>query len=219
MPAENRLERVAGFELLIQAEARRGRLEQVRTALADMRTAVADVTTRPMQAAVYFAEGLAAATAGDHADARHCFEDAAELSAQAAIPFEAAQARFELARTLLALDDYEAAQRQAHKAIETFARLGAVAAKARAAALLRQAENLLQEESGRITNPANLTPREIEVLRLLAAGQSNQEISHELVLSVRTVERHISNIYAKIDATGPSARAAAAAFANQHNLL
>jgi LuxR family transcriptional regulator, maltose regulon positive regulatory protein len=219
MPAENRLERVAGFELLIQAEAQRGRQEQVEKALAEMKTAVADVTTKPMQAAVCLAEGLAASVAGDHAAARRCFEDAVELWAQAGIPYEAAQARLELARTVLALDDHEEAQRQAQKATETFTRLGAAAAKARAAALLRQAKNVAHGKSGRTPNPANLTPRELEVLRLLAAGHSNQEISRELVLSVRTVERHISNIYGKIDASGPAARAAAAVFAGQHNLF
>jgi DNA-binding NarL/FixJ family response regulator len=73
--------------------------------------------------------------------------------------------------------------------------------------------------NGRVLPPANLTPREIEVLCLLADGRSNQEICHELVLSVRTVERHISNIYGKIGAAGPAARAAATAFAIQHHLL
>jgi DNA-binding NarL/FixJ family response regulator len=58
-----------------------------------------------------------------------------------------------------------------------------------------------------------LTLREREVLRLLAQGRSNQEIAGELVLSVRTVERHISNVYAKIGASGRAARAAAASHA------
>lgn len=58
-----------------------------------------------------------------------------------------------------------------------------------------------------------LTPREIDILGLLVAGKSNQEIADELVLSVRTVERHLYNIYNKIGASGKSARAAAAAYA------
>ncbi|HET9223667.1 MAG TPA: LuxR C-terminal-related transcriptional regulator, partial [Roseiflexaceae bacterium] len=66
--------------------------------------------------------------------------------------------------------------------------------------------------------PAGLTPREIEVLRLITAGKSNQEIAHELTLSVRTVERHISNIYQKIDVYGNTARAAATAYAFSHGL-
>ena len=74
-------------------------------------------------------------------------------------------------------------------------------------------------ESGPVRAPAypdRLTPREVEVLSLIAAGNSNREIAAELVLSVRTVERHIFNIYGKIDANG---RADATAYAIRHNLI
>jgi predicted ATPase/DNA-binding CsgD family transcriptional regulator len=63
-----------------------------------------------------------------------------------------------------------------------------------------------------------LTEREVEVLRLIAEGMSNQEIGQELVLSRRTVERHISNIYQKIGASGKVARATATAYALRHGL-
>jgi DNA-binding NarL/FixJ family response regulator len=61
--------------------------------------------------------------------------------------------------------------------------------------------------------PDDLTEREVEVLCLIAAGRSNQEIAQDLTLSLRTVERHISNIYLKIGATGRIARATATAYA------
>jgi pimeloyl-ACP methyl ester carboxylesterase/DNA-binding CsgD family transcriptional regulator len=60
-----------------------------------------------------------------------------------------------------------------------------------------------------------LTPREVEVLRLIAAGRTNREISEDLVLSVRTVARHITNVYAKI---GARSKAEATAYAIRHNL-
>jgi DNA-binding NarL/FixJ family response regulator len=63
-----------------------------------------------------------------------------------------------------------------------------------------------------------LTPREAEVLRLLARGLSNDDVAHELVLSVRTVERHVANIYVKIGASGRTARAAATAWAHKHGI-
>jgi predicted ATPase/DNA-binding CsgD family transcriptional regulator len=66
--------------------------------------------------------------------------------------------------------------------------------------------------------PDDLTERELEVLRLIASGRSNQEIAQDLVLSLRTVERHISNIYQKIGATGRIARATATAYALRHRL-
>jgi non-specific serine/threonine protein kinase len=68
----------------------------------------------------------------------------------------------------------------------------------------------------RITySPDGLTPREVEVLRLLAAGHSNPEIAATLVLSVKTVERHLANAYAKIGARG---RVEAATYAVAHDL-
>ena len=64
--------------------------------------------------------------------------------------------------------------------------------------------------------PAGLTPREVEVLRLLAQGLSNKEIAVRLVISPKTAGNHIEHIYAKIDA---SSRATASLFAMQHGLL
>ena len=66
--------------------------------------------------------------------------------------------------------------------------------------------------------PDDLSEREVEVLRLIAAGKSNQEIAHELVLSRRTAERHVSNIYQKIGASGKVARATATDYAHRHGL-
>jgi ATP/maltotriose-dependent transcriptional regulator MalT len=66
---------------------------------------------------------------------------------------------------------------------------------------------------------AELTSREVEVLRLLAAGRSNREIAAELVISLRTAERHMANLYEKLGAHGKTARAAATAFAFAHGLI
>jgi DNA-binding NarL/FixJ family response regulator len=62
---------------------------------------------------------------------------------------------------------------------------------------------------------SRLSQREAEVLRLLANGNSNQQIAAALVLSVRTVERHIANVYAKVGARN---RADATAFALRHDM-
>ena len=64
-------------------------------------------------------------------------------------------------------------------------------------------------------HPAGLTHRELEVLQLIATGKGNRDIADELVLSVRTVERHVANIYGKIGSRG---RAEATAFAFTHGL-
>ncbi len=64
--------------------------------------------------------------------------------------------------------------------------------------------------------PHGLTAREVEVLRRLAGGRTNSEIAEELFVSVRTIERHIANIYGKIGTRG---RANATAYALSHNLV
>jgi pimeloyl-ACP methyl ester carboxylesterase len=69
--------------------------------------------------------------------------------------------------------------------------------------------------AGNNSPPDDLSPRELEVLRLIAAGASNQQIADELVISVNTVVRHVGNILTK---TGLSNRTAAAAYAHQHGL-
>jgi DNA-binding NarL/FixJ family response regulator len=68
----------------------------------------------------------------------------------------------------------------------------------------------------RARDGSGLTAREVEVLRLVAAGKSNREMAAELFLSEKTIARHLSNIYGKLDL--PS-RAAATAYAYDHGLV
>jgi DNA-binding CsgD family transcriptional regulator len=68
----------------------------------------------------------------------------------------------------------------------------------------------------RAPSPAGLTDREVEVLRLVAAGLSNRQIGERLRVSPRTAEHHVQHVYSKI---GLSSRAAAALFAMEHDLL
>ena len=86
-----------------------------------------------------------------------------------------------------------------------FDRLGATPDRDDAARLLPGASPL----------PRGLTPREAEVLRLVAAGKSNRDIAADLVISEHTVARHLQNMFAKL---GVSSRSAATAFAFEHDL-
>jgi DNA-binding CsgD family transcriptional regulator len=119
-------------------------------------------------------------------------------------PYEAARVRELVAEACRSLGDDEAASIELDAARETFRLLGAVPDLARA------------EPRGERRDTHGLTPREVEVLRLLAAGHSNKVIATHLVLSERTVERHVSNILAKL---GASSRAGATAYAYEHGLI
>lgn len=90
---------------------------------------------------------------------------------------------------------------------DAFARLGAAPDIASIDAQARRAGS---------REPHGLSARELEVLRLVAAGQTNKSIAAKLVLSDRTVERHVSNIFAKLNV---SSRAAATAFAYERKIL
>jgi DNA-binding NarL/FixJ family response regulator len=76
----------------------------------------------------------------------------------------------------------------------------------------------LDELSRRAAAPATggLTAREVQVLRLVAAGKTNRAIAGDLFLSEKTVARHVSNIFTKL---GLSSRSAATAYAYQHDLV
>ena len=84
--------------------------------------------------------------------------------------------------------------------------------------LLLRVENLMSRmgESPTPAPPGGLTQREVDVIRLIAAGRTDQEIADGLVIAVRTVTTHVGNILNK---TGAANRAEAASFANQHGLV
>jgi ATP/maltotriose-dependent transcriptional regulator MalT len=120
-------------------------------------------------------------------------------------PFEAAEVRRTLGRACRALGDEEGAELAIGGAQAVFERLGATVEVKRTADLL-----------GARGQPGGLTARELEVLRLLAVGKSNKEIAEDLYLSVKTVARHLENIYFKL---GVSSRAAATALAYRDGLV
>lgn len=122
-------------------------------------------------------------------------------------PYEAARARVVVGLVCRAVGDEDAAQMDLDAAREAFAGLSAAPDLARVEALM-----------GRPAPPssAGLSPREVEVLRLVATGRTNRAIAGELFLSEKTVARHLSNIFLKIDV---GSRAAATAYAYEHGLV
>ena len=150
--------------------------------------------------AVLLAEGD---TRGALAALRHASRAWRDLDA----PYEAARVRVLIALGCRALGDEDEATLELDAARTVFALLGAALDLTAVDALI-----------GAHTQPAagGLTPRELQVLRLLATGMTNRTIAAELVLSDKTVDRHVTNIFAKL---GVSSRAAATAYAYEHRLL
>jgi HD-GYP domain-containing protein (c-di-GMP phosphodiesterase class II) len=127
------------------------------------------------------------------------------------------------ARLLGAADAYQAMRepRPCRPALATDAAAAELRAEVRKGRLDAEAVEAVLAAAGhrvprRREGPAGLTPREVEVLRLLARGLSNKEIAGRLVISPKTVSNHAEHIYVKI---GASNRAAAGLFAMRHGLL
>ena len=119
-------------------------------------------------------------------------------------PYEAARCRVLAALACRALGDEDSALMEFAAAREVFTELGAAPA-------LAETNALSQADS-----PGPLTPRELEVLRLVAAGKTNRRVAAELYISEKTVARHLSNMFTKL---GLSSRAAATAYAYEHALV
>jgi DNA-binding CsgD family transcriptional regulator len=124
-----------------------------------------------------------------------------------AAPYETAVTAVLLATACRAVGDEEGAQFELEAASATFAQLGAGPDLARARALLA---------GGAARSAHGLTRREAQVLQLVAGGRTNHMIATELLLSERTVQRHVSNIFAKL---GVRSRTQAATFALEHDLV
>jgi DNA-binding NarL/FixJ family response regulator len=117
-------------------------------------------------------------------------------------PYQAGQVRELIARACELLGDTDGAEMERDAARWVYRQLGAAPDLAR-----------LERRPSPVTG---LTAREVEVVRLAAGGRTNREIAAELVISEKTVARHLSNIFTKLDL---SSRSAVTAYAYQQGLV
>jgi LuxR family maltose regulon positive regulatory protein len=215
IPADNRTLRAAPIEVMVRARLAVGDREEAATHLTELRAIADALGTRPLHASLNLCEGLVAAEAGDEDTAREKLEDAVHLFTASGGSFELARARLELARVYALLGREDAAVREATLALRQLDEIRAIAEAARGRDLLRTlgapAKATRVSRRDRI-----LTPREVEILRLVSDGLTDGQVAAHLVLSKHTVHRHLQNTYAKL---GCSSRAAAVAKANRLNLL
>ena len=125
-------------------------------------------------------------------------------------PYEVARVRVLVAQACRRLGDDDTAELELDAAARAFRILGAAPALRRLEALRDRGAADAQPSAG------GLTPRELEVLRLLASGKTNRAIASDLVISEKTVARHVANIFTKLDL---SSRSAATAYAYEHDLV
>jgi DNA-binding CsgD family transcriptional regulator/tetratricopeptide (TPR) repeat protein len=162
--------------------------------------------TDVLRAVAAQAHGALALAQGDAPAAVVPLRRAFELWERLEAPYEVARVRMLIGQACRALGDDEAGALELGAARSVFGRLGAQLDLVRLDALLTPAPP-----------PAGpLTVRELQVLRLIAVGQTNKRIAGELHLSERTIDRHVSKILDKLDV--PS-RAAATAYAFAHHIL
>jgi LuxR family transcriptional regulator, maltose regulon positive regulatory protein len=206
--AEKWMERIVALHLLVRARLELGDREGARTDVEEAEAMARQVATSSARAFAAASKGLLAGAEGDHRQARVDFEDAIDLFDRCGTPWEAATVRLDLARSLLELGRHSFAVQEARAARDGFAALGAVRDTVRAEQLLARVER----ESADTSRPSHsLTPREIQVLRLVALGGSDKEVAAELGLSEHTVHRHVSNILNKLDLPSRTAAVARAA--------
>ncbi|MGH2996333.1 MAG: tetratricopeptide repeat protein, partial [Gaiellaceae bacterium] len=172
LPAHRKLDRAPALELLVRARIARGELDEAGSALDALRDVERRVGTAPLQACADRAEGMLAAAGGDHERARTLLEDAVDRFDGSGAPFETAQAKIELATSLVALGRSDAAEREAAAALDCLLELGADAEAERARRLLDASAGV----GGRFALP-EVTSREREVLRLLVEGLTNRQIA------------------------------------------
>jgi LuxR family maltose regulon positive regulatory protein len=208
LPAEAIVERAGGLEILVRAYAAGGQPEKAAEALEHLAALAEAAGTDGLRAAAAEAAGTLAAAGGENEAAQRSFEDALDRYERAGAAFEGARTRRQLALVLRALGRPEAARREAQAAVAAFEKLGARHER-------DKAEDAADFGPARSPGPdarrAGLSPREIEVLRLVAEGLSNAEIAARLFLSEHTAKRHVANILTKLRLPSRAAAAAQAA--------
>jgi DNA-binding CsgD family transcriptional regulator len=188
----------------VEIFATTGDAEGCQEATTELARLAASVSSPWLDAAVSLAEGRASLAFGEPAAAAHELRSALAAWQSLDAPYEVARTRVLLAEASRAVGDIDTAETQAEAAYKEFEGLG-----------VRPAASLLQGQRAE-GGTEGLTPREVEVLRLLARGMTNRAIANSLTISEKTVGNHVGNILGKL---GLSSRSAATAYAYEHGLV
>ncbi len=208
--AADPLERTRLLPALVEISLAAGDLAGARGACEELEATAASLDIEVLRAMAAHARGAVQLAAGDAQAATGPLRQAFRIWQDIGAPYIAARIRVAMARACRALGDEEGAGLELDAAREVFERLGAAPDVAALESLRRHAP------APRAGGDHPLTPRELEVLRFVAAGKTNKVIARELFLSEKTVDRHVSNIFAKLHV---ASRSAATAYAYEHDLV
>jgi DNA-binding CsgD family transcriptional regulator len=203
----DRSRRASLLPAAVEVELACGEVPRARDACVELEAIAGDYASALLAAAAAHARGGVLIAEGDPAGALASLREAARGWDELAAPYEAAKTRVLLAVACRSLGDDDGATLELEAAREAFRELGAELD-------LADVDALGEHPGGEATH--GLTPRELEVLRLVAAGRTNREIAEALVISEHTVARHLQNVFAKL---GVGSRTAASAFAYEHGLV
>lgn len=227
----SRLMRARHLPAYVEVALACSELPRAEKAASELSQLATDYDIEALHAMAAHASGAVLLARGDATGALSPLRRAFALWQRLDAPYLAARIRVLLARACHALDDCDSALLELDAAREVFEELGA---RADLQALEAAAPDLATRpaRTSQRTTPAGqpghgnaapapavehgLTPRELEVLRLVAAGKTNKAVAKELFVSEKTVDRHVSNIFGKI---GVSTRAAATAYAYENGLV
>jgi DNA-binding NarL/FixJ family response regulator len=182
-------------------------LEEARSACRELENISRAHQSDMLRAMSAQAHGALALAEGESHRALVAFREALRAWQELEAPYEAARVRVLVALACRVTGDEDTATWELAAARGVFDQLGAVPDVSRVDSL---------SASAQAAAPHGLTQRELQVLRLVAGGATNRSIAAELVLSERTIDRHVSNIFAKLRV---SSRAAATAYAYEHDLV
>ncbi|HEX5825564.1 MAG TPA: LuxR C-terminal-related transcriptional regulator [Candidatus Limnocylindrales bacterium] len=185
----------------------RGDIDSARTAADELMGVAERSGATLLKAMAGRSDGTVRLAEGDARGALAALRRAWSLWQEFDAPYDDARVRVQIGLACRAVGDHDGARLELEEARRVFASLGAVPDLARVDRLLDPAG---------VARPGGLTRRELEILRLVADGRTNREIAAQLVISERTVDRHVSNLFSKL---GVSSRAGATAYAYEHGLL